>query len=176
MSLACDSKNDLAARFRAGEELPSQLTWDALSRYFKVSPTPVRTAITGLVEEGLLKKGANRRLTVSARRVYGNRSKRKAALPAPPCDPYRVVADDLVQRSFEENAIYLREHAAARRYCMSRSAIRNIFSRLAVTGLLEHIPRRGWRLRPSSDHWKAVSWDTPGHHGVGGRVRGQSGG
>jgi len=42
----------------------------------------------------------------------------------------------------------LREEATADKYDISRSAIRNIFHRLAGEGMLDHIPRRGWRLRP----------------------------
>ncbi len=148
MSIASYIKEDLATRIRAGRDLPARLTFEALSHHYEVSHTPVRTALAELVEEGLLKKGANRRLAINGRRVCRSRAKRKTALPAPPRDPYRVVADDLVQRSFEGNAIYLREQAAANRYGISRPVIRNIFNRLVGTGLLEHIPRHGWRLRP----------------------------
>src|SRR5262249_18727922 len=38
--------------------------------------------------------------------------------------------------------------ATAEKYNISRSAIRNILHRLAGEGILDHIPRRGWRLRP----------------------------
>jgi DNA-binding GntR family transcriptional regulator len=42
----------------------------------------------------------------------------------------------------------LREEATAEKYGISRSAIRNILHRLAGEGVLDHVPRRGWRLRP----------------------------
>ena len=34
------------------------------------------------------------------------------------------------------------------KYGISRSAIRSILHRLAGEGVLDHVPRRGWRLRP----------------------------
>ena len=36
----------------------------------------------------------------------------------------------------------------ADKYDLSRAAIRQVFHRLTDDGLLEHLPRRGWRLRP----------------------------
>jgi DNA-binding GntR family transcriptional regulator len=53
-----------------------------------------------------------------------------------------------VQLSLRGEPIYLREEATAEKYDISRSAIRNILHRLAGEGVLDHIPRRGWRLRP----------------------------
>lgn len=49
--------------------------------------------------------------------------------------------------SLEGEPVYLREEATAEKYGLSRSAVRNIFHRLAGSGMLDHIPRRGWRLR-----------------------------
>ena len=59
-----------------------------------------------------------------------------------------MIAGDLVQLSLQGEPIYLREEATAEKYDISRSAIRNLFHRLAGEGVLDHIPRRGWRLRP----------------------------
>jgi len=53
-----------------------------------------------------------------------------------------------VQLNLQGEPIYLREEATAEKYNISRSAIRNILHRLAGEGVLDHIPRRGWRLRP----------------------------
>lgn len=50
--------------------------------------------------------------------------------------------------SLKGEPVYLREEATAEKYDISRSAIRNILHRLAGEGILDHIPRRGWRLRP----------------------------
>jgi DNA-binding GntR family transcriptional regulator len=53
-----------------------------------------------------------------------------------------------VQLSLRGDAAYLREEATAEKYAISRSVMRNILHRLAGEGMLDHIPRRGWRLRP----------------------------
>jgi DNA-binding GntR family transcriptional regulator len=145
MSIAAYIKDDLAARLRSGRELPVDLTFDSLAEHYKVSYTPVRTAVAELIGEGLLKKGSNRRLSASTR---PQESVPTCRTPEPPSDPYQVIASDLVQLSFYGNPIYLREEATAEKYDISRSAIRNILHRLAGEGILDHIPRRGWRLRP----------------------------
>jgi DNA-binding GntR family transcriptional regulator len=44
--------------------------------------------------------------------------------------------------------VLLREETTAEKYGISRSSIRQIFHQLAGRGILEHLPRRGWQLRP----------------------------
>jgi DNA-binding GntR family transcriptional regulator len=149
MTISTYIKDDLTAQLQSGRELPVQLTLDSLAMHYKVSLTPVRAAVTELIEEGWLAKGANKRLTATApRRRNGRRTRREPKLPKPPRDPFEVIASDLVQLSLKGEPIYLREEATAEKYDISRSAIRNILHRLAGEGMLDHIPRRGWRLRP----------------------------
>ncbi len=148
MSIASYIKNDLAAQLESGREVPVQLTLDSLAGHYNVSLTPVRTAVAELIDEGLLEKGPNHRLTTTAPRRKTAQTRREPKLPEPPRDPYEVIASDLVQLSLMGEPIYLREEATAEKYDMSRSAIRNILHRLAGEGVLDHIPRRGWRLRP----------------------------
>ena len=149
MTISTYIKDDLTAQLQSGRELPVQLTLDSLAMHYKVSLTPVRAAVTELIEEGWLAKGANKRLTATApRRRNGRRTRGEPKLPKPPRDPFEVIASDLVQLSLKGEPIYLREEATAEKYEISRSAIRNILHRLAGEGMLDHIPRRGWRLRP----------------------------
>ena len=148
MSIATYIKDNLAAQLKSGREVPVQLTLDSLAGHYNVSLTPVRTAVAELIEEGLLERGPNHRLTATAPRRKGTRTRREPKLPEPPQDPYEVIASDLVQLSLRGESIYLREEATAEKYDISRSAIRNILHRLAGEGVLDHIPRRGWRLRP----------------------------
>lgn len=147
MSIASYIKDDLTIRLTTGQELPSQLTLDSLAELYHVSFTPVRTAVAELVQEGLLEKGPNRRLVVKAVRA-SNSPSLPVSLPPPPRDPFDVVADDLVRLSLEGKPVYLREEATAEKYGVSRSMIRNVLHRLAGEGILDHIPRRGWRLKP----------------------------
>jgi DNA-binding GntR family transcriptional regulator len=148
MSIAAYIKDDLAVRLQSGGDLPVQLTLDSLAEHYKVSITPVRSAVAELIDEGLLERTPNRRLSARTSRKTGGRARRTRKLPEPPRDPFKVIANDLVQLSFQGESVYLREEATAEKYDISRSAIRNIFHRLAGQGMLDHIPRRGWRLRP----------------------------
>ncbi|MCX7423101.1 MAG: GntR family transcriptional regulator [Planctomycetia bacterium] len=141
-------KDDLAARLRSGQQLPAKLTIDALAEHYNVSFTPVRTAVTELINEGLLEKQPNRRLAARVTRTVGRRATREWKLPEQPRDAFQIVASDLVRLSLKGEAVYLREEGTAEKYNMSRSAIRNILHRLAGEGVLDHVPRRGWRLRP----------------------------
>lgn len=148
MSIASYIKNDLAAQLKSGREVPVQLTLDSLAGHYNVSLTPVRTAVAELIDEGLLEKGPNHRLATTVPCQDAAQSRCEPILPSPPSDPYEVIASDLVQLSLMGEPIYLREEATAEKYDISRSAIRNILHRLAGEGVLDHIPRRGWRLRP----------------------------
>lgn len=160
MSITTYIKNDLASKLRSGGETPVQLTLDSLAGYYNVSLTPVRTAVAELIDEGLLHKGENNRLTANTPSGDESRPRRpplmaesppmaeSPSLPESPRDSYDVIANDLVQLSLTGEPVYLREKATADKYGISRSGLRNILHQLAGEGVLDHIPRRGWRLRP----------------------------
>ena len=139
---------DLKARIESRQELPVALTLEALSEFYEVRFSPVRSAVTRLINQGLIEKGADRRLSAKPPRRSSKRTKPADPLPSPPQDMYEVIANDFVRLSLEGEAVELREEATATQYGISRSAIRIIFNRLAGAGLIEHIPRCGWRLRP----------------------------
>src|SRR3954470_13793972 len=143
MSIATFIKQDLIAGIRSGEIKSERLTLDALSKRYSVSATPVRIAVRELIEEKYLKKGDNGRLAIHFDSPAGS-----AALPEEPTDWGHVIANDLVQLSLEGVPVLLREETTAEKYGISRSSIRQIFHRLAGRGILEHLPRRGWQLRP----------------------------
>lgn len=140
-------KQDLKAQILAGEEPSSSFKLERLSRRYNVSVTPVRAAISELLDEGVLRRDGGRRLVVGQYRPAGDAQ----GEPSPPStsqERFARVAHDLVQLSFEGEPVFLREEATAKKCDLSRAAIRQIFHRLAGDGLLEHLPRRGWRLRP----------------------------
>jgi DNA-binding GntR family transcriptional regulator len=144
MSIATFIKQDLIANIRSGQLGPDRLTLDALSKRYRVSATPVRMAVRELIEEKYLKKGENGRLAIQ----YDSSGSSTAALPEEPTDWGQVIANDLVQLSLEGVPVLLREETTAEKYGISRSSIRQIFHRLAGRGILQHLPRRGWQLRP----------------------------
>jgi DNA-binding GntR family transcriptional regulator len=148
MMITAYIKADLAARLRSGQELPAPLTIDGLSEHYNVSFSPVRAAIAELIDEGLVVKGPNRRLVAVPQSQRAVRSAKSVKPPELPPDPFTIVSSDLVKLSLKGNAVFLREEATAGKYGMSRSAIRSILHRLAGEGVLDHVPRRGWRLRP----------------------------
>ncbi len=152
MSIASYIKDDLAARLKSGRDLSTPLTLGSLAEYYDVSFTPVRAAVSELIDEGLLEKGPNRRLVAPAPTTPRNSPRETPAAPNPPRDSFEIISRDLVQLSLQGDPVYLREEATAEKYDISRSAIRNILHRLAGEGILDHIPRRGWRLRPFRQH------------------------
>jgi DNA-binding GntR family transcriptional regulator len=147
MTLAEHVFEDLALHIESGEPLPCKLTFSALAKHYNVSLTPVRTAVKRLVDEGFLKALDNGRLQVSD--VPPKRKRSKRVLPlAPPKDHEAIIRSDLIQMSLMGDTRYIREEAAAAKYGIGRTVLRPIFSRLAGQGLMEHVPRRGWRVRP----------------------------
>lgn len=148
MSLKNYIKNDLEVRLRSGQELPAQLTLKSLSAHYQVSFSPVRIALAELVEEGLLSKGTNRRLVLNTEQIKPLKRGEKSVFPEPPVDMFNVITNDFVKLSLKGEPVDIREEVTARKYDISRSSLRIILNRLAGTGILDHIPRRGWRLRP----------------------------
>jgi DNA-binding GntR family transcriptional regulator len=144
MSIATFIKQDLIANIRSGRIEPDRLTLDALSKRYRVSATPVRAAVRELIEERYLQKGENGRLAIH----HDSLAASAAASPEEPTDWGQVIANDLVQLSLEGQPVLLREETTAEKYGISRSSIRQIFHRLAGHGILVHLPRRGWQLRP----------------------------
>jgi len=100
-----------------------------------------------LVSEGLLKVLDNGRLQVSDTPPRRGRTKRLLPLQAPK-DHEAIIRSDLIRMSLMGDTRYIREEAAAAKYGIGRTVLRPIFSRLAGQGLMEHVPRRGWRVRP----------------------------
>lgn len=143
MSMATFIKQDLIAKIRSGTISSDRLTLDALSKRYQVSTRPVRAAVRELIEEKYLEKAENGRLAI--------RRKPPAGAVSPPrehIDWGAVIANDLVQLSLEGVPVLLREETTAEKYGIGRSAVREIFLRLAGRGVLRHLPRRGWQLRP----------------------------
>ncbi|HWL08382.1 MAG TPA: GntR family transcriptional regulator [Planctomicrobium sp.] len=150
MSIVEYIKSDLQARMTSGQPLPQKITLEWMANLYQVSMTPVRTAVNELIAEGLLVKGKNRRLSPANVIESGTDSAdfRSVAPPDAYQDLLNQVTDDLVQLSLNGEPVQIREEETAEKYNVSRSALRNIFHRLAGAGLLEHLPRRGWMVRP----------------------------
>ena len=148
MSIATYISQDIRQRIRAGATLPAHLSLTELSRHYDVSITPVREAIQALVEEGYLQKLANRRIAVNPAMIGIGGREQPLILPKSPSDWDEVLLEEVMHASLSLAAVYLREGALAAKYGVGRSIIRGAFSRFAGAGLLDHVPRRGWRVHP----------------------------
>jgi DNA-binding GntR family transcriptional regulator len=140
-------KDDLEARIGSGRELPARMTLYALSKRYGVSLTPVRIAVNELIAEGFIEKGENGRLRVVPEKI-GRAHGGPVVQPKRPRDYYEEISKNLLTQSMCGEAVFVREEDTAKRYSVSQSAVRQVLHRLAGMGLLEHLPRRGWRLRP----------------------------
>lgn len=143
MSIAVYIKQDLIASIRSGAINADRLTLDALSKRYQVSTRPVRTVVQELIDEKYLEKGQNGRLAIASKGVAGDVSP-----PEKPIDWSEVIANDVIRLSLEGAPTLLREETTAEKYGISRFTIRQIFQRLAGHGILNHLPRRGWQIRP----------------------------
>ena len=144
-SFICD---DLRARISGADGLPAELTLHGLSEHYGVSVTPVRMAVTRLVAEDYLLRSDRGRLAVNPRRMGSAPSGEPLITPTPPTDRYEEIACDLIARSLEGEAVFVREKQAAEAYGISTAAVREVFQHLAGSGVLRHLQRRGWQLRP----------------------------
>ncbi len=146
VTLADYIERDLEARLRSNNEtFRPCLTLNHLARHYGVSLTPVRKAVDHLVERELLTRQPNGRL--SANRICVRRRKR-VDTPTPPVDWDAVLEQELLHLSLRGDESFLREEAVAGQHAISRTLLRQVFHRLAGRGLLDHVPRRGWKVRP----------------------------
>lgn len=141
-------ESDIKARIETGQELPAALSLPALSRHYGVSITPVRQALQALEQQGFLSRLANRRLEVNPERVGSGAGDRPVQQPRDPSDWTELLLDDVVTASLSDSAVFLREVTLAEKYRVGRSIIRHFFSRFSGSGLLEHVPRKGWLVHP----------------------------
>ncbi|SHE54395.1 transcriptional regulator, GntR family [Microbulbifer donghaiensis] len=143
-------KSDVKAVLMAQGELPYKLTLGAMSEHYKVSLTPVRHAIDELVDEGVIRRKDNGRLELVPDALKGC----EVQAPAPAAYEQNLeeqVRKDVIARSLQQDTEYLREQVTAEKYGAGRTVVRQIFSRLAGAGLIEHVPRCGWRVRAFSE-------------------------
>jgi DNA-binding GntR family transcriptional regulator len=136
---------DITSHLSSGST-PCKLTVAALATHYGVSQTPVRTVISKLIEVGKLIKLSNGRLQAPDAFDFTNDSTLQPS-SGPATDPYEAILREIVQKSFLAEETFLREERTATHHQLSRSAVREICHLIAGQGLLEHIPRRGWKIR-----------------------------
>jgi DNA-binding GntR family transcriptional regulator len=152
MSLTDQITGDL--RRRLGEERHGvDLRLEVLAEIYRVSTQPVRLALAQLAKEGLIQRIGGRRFGVSAATKSLRRKKSSAtAAPAGPSigDVHRELAHHAAQLSLRGAETFLREESTAAEFGVSRALAREALHRLHGEGVVEHVPRRGWRVRAFS--------------------------
>jgi len=142
-------ENDLTEKIRNGGPLPNSLTLTALATEYEVSLTPIRVALENLIESKFILKGQNGRLTINPKR----RAKKNTRKPGSSQGIHlrnwdELITEDVIHLSVQGEPVYLREEPAAKRYGVGRTVIRQVFNRLSGAGLIDRVPRRGWRVHP----------------------------
>jgi DNA-binding GntR family transcriptional regulator len=146
-TIASYIKSDLKARLRAHDLPSAQLTLVDLAEHYGVSLSPVRAAVRELLRERVLLKKANGRLEANPKANRGRASPQPAAPPSPR-DLEAVLAQVVIRMALRGQDEFLRENATAEELGIGRTALRPLLGRLAGLGLIEYLPRRGWRIRP----------------------------
>jgi DNA-binding GntR family transcriptional regulator len=159
MTIVAEIKQDLKSRIQS-QRMPERLTLAALSKHYGVSFTPVRAVVDELIREQYLLKQHNGRLaiglragrkqTASEHRGSGRQRDNDLESAAGARSWESALTADIIQRSLRGDSDFLREEVTARRFALGRTSLRQAFSRLAGKGLLEHVPRCGWRVRAFS--------------------------
>ncbi|MFK7743180.1 MAG: FCD domain-containing protein [Planctomycetota bacterium] len=160
VTIAEHIEQDLAERVRAKagprRVTDEQLTLVALAREYSVSTTPVRHAIAGLLQRGVLKRKPDGRLGVarasSKPAGSGTRRARSRESARPLHDASaeltEAVERHVLQLSMRGDAAFVREQAFAERLDVGRTRLRRVLHELAGAGVVEHVERRGFRTRP----------------------------
>ncbi|MDC3334947.1 GntR family transcriptional regulator [Opitutales bacterium] len=146
MKLSSRIQNDLGSQLM-NNSLSVPLTMDGLSEHYGVSYTPIRQALDGLIEDGLIRKKENGRLELIETlkpHIYEGRLFEIEDIP----DPSIAITRELIELSLSGKEIFVREEITARKHGLSRSSLRQILQRLAGEGLVLHLPRRGWQVKP----------------------------
>lgn len=147
MTLSDYIRNDLRQHIESAGTLPAKLTISHLAEHYKVSTMPVRMAVNELIAEKVLHKANNGRLAVNSDKTPRSRARRHTSVP-PPTDWAKRILDDAIKLGLRGEAVQWKIAETADRYSISPNLVQTTFHRLAGSGVLEHMPRRGWWIRP----------------------------
>lgn len=138
--------NDITTKLASNKPLPEPPTLQFLSKFYNVSITPVRAAVNELINRKILIKKENGRLEFNKRSAIPAKNL-SSKTSAPPKDYFEAIINDMVMQSLKGASVFLREEDIADSYNISRTQVRQIFSKLEGYGIINHLPRKGWELR-----------------------------
>ena len=145
-------KHDLINAISTGTNMPDDLTLAGLAKRYKVSLTPVRIAIAELIDEEYFIRLDNGRLEINKNMIGKVSPSANLVAVSPPKDWQAIISDDVVKMSLKGESTHLKINDTAEIYGVGRSVVQGVFNRLAGQGMLEHIPRCGWRVNPFHEH------------------------
>ena len=149
MKLSDQIERQMLAMLANEQPLPFKLTLSGISKHFGVSPMPVRRAVDQLIADGLLRKLDNGRIEPDPDAIAALEQVAVEVAGEELPDPIEQrIADEVVMRSLTREEHYLREAVTAERFGVGRTVVRRVFGHLAGQGLLEHVARCGWLVRP----------------------------
>lgn len=145
----------LSQRVYAGvvEGLAAEESWAAkptltsFAERFGVSLSPVRTAVDRLIEDGFLTRSVTGRLRVADRSAGGCRRRVADTTKQAEADVQAELRAEVIRRGMLGDDSFVREQPLVDRYGVGRTALRAVMNKLAVEGLIQLVPRRGWRIR-----------------------------
>jgi DNA-binding GntR family transcriptional regulator len=151
MSLTDHITADLRRRL-AQDEAALDLRIEALAKAYRVSTQPVRHALARLAREGLLKKSRRGRGRALAPATSTRERKPLELIRVDPSidEIHRRLSSMAVALSLKGEETFLREESTAAQLGVSRGLAREALQRLHGEGIVEHVPRHGWRVRAFS--------------------------
>lgn len=137
---------DYASR---GTAPPYRLTLQGIAAHFGVSTQPVRTAVDALLRaRWMVREPGGLRLNPRKR---GARVRRARETVVAGAELETRLTQQVILRSLRGESSFLREEAVATELGAGRTQLRTILTRLAGGGIVEHVPRRGWRIEAFSE-------------------------
>ncbi len=152
MTISEQIENNLRAYIVAGQAPPYPHTLGGIAKHFGVSLMPARVAVDALVKGDYLTRAENGALKINAARRSNDPNVALASIAWPaPVAPEKRLTEHVIGLSLRGKDELLREEVTAGQFGIGRTVLRRILNRLAGERLIEHLPRRGWRVRPYSE-------------------------
>jgi DNA-binding GntR family transcriptional regulator len=161
---------DLRKRMQQGNPGFQPVTLQSIANYYNVSITPVKEVVSRLLEEGLLVKNPNGRLTYTAKTTgdgsqilgenngeeYSHAEGRDSGLEVPLVTSQmeslcNKIRDWVVLATLSGHSHDINEQSLAIRYGINRSRLRQVLAQISQESWIIYTPNRGWQVRPLED-------------------------
>jgi len=150
MTIAQQIEAELQGCASRGDIPAYRLTLTAIAARFNASIQPVRTAVDALLRDGWLLRDAQRQLLLNpAKQGCAVHYEMPSSAPGP--DVETAMTELVIRASLRGESIFLREEESAEKLGVGRTVVRAILGRLSGRGLVEHVPRRGWKVSAFSE-------------------------